>query len=99
MPAHRHPLRYHITTLCRRGDIATVAEAVLVSGLSRQTISRWLRLERIDLKTARMHYVARQRSRAQLIADGKPPRRRPSKDQMRRELADAMGRSFVNRGG
>lgn len=93
MPAHRHPLRYHLTTLFRRGDLASVAEGVLISGLSRQTIGRWLRVERISIKTARLHYLARQRSRAQRIAEGLSPRRRPSKDQMRKEIADAMTRS------
>lgn len=93
MPAHRHPLRYHVMTLFRRGEMVSIAEAVLISGVSRQTIGRWLRVQNIDIKTARLHYIARQRSRAQLIAEGKPQRRRPTKIEMRKEIAAAMKRS------
>lgn len=93
MPAHRHPLRRHVMTLFRRGDLASVAEAMLVSGLSRQTIGRWLRIERIDVVRSRLRYVARERDKAQRILENLPPRRRPSKAQMRREIAEAMARS------
>lgn len=99
MPAHRHPLRHHVMTLFRRGDLASVAEAVLVSGLTRQTISRWLRMDRVDIASSRLRYVARQRDRAQRIVEGLPPRRRPSKQQMRKVIADAMaedGEASVN---
>lgn len=77
-------------TLFRRGELASAGEAVLVSGLSRQTIGRWLRMERINAASARLRYIARQRDRAQRILEGKPPRRRPSKEQMRKVIADAM---------
>lgn len=92
MAAARHPLRSHIVTLFRRGDLVSVREAVLICDASRQAISKWVKAAGLDLEVSRMAYIARQRSRAQLIAEGKPPRRRPSKDQMRKEIAEAMAR-------
>jgi hypothetical protein len=93
MAAPRHPLRSHIVTLFRRGDLVSVAEAVLICDASRQAISKWVKAAGIDLEASRMAYVARQRSRAQLIAEGKPPRRRPSKDEMRETIAQAIART------
>lgn len=93
MAAARHPLRSHIITLFRRGDLVSVREAVLICDASRQAVGKWLKAAGIDIESSRMAYVARQRRRAQLVAEGKPPRRRPSKDQMRKEIADAMQRS------
>lgn len=93
MAASRHPLRSHIETLFRRDDLVSVREAVLVCDASRQAVSRWLRQAGIDIAAARLAHIARQRSRAQLIAEGKPPRRRPSKAQMRKEIEEAMKRS------
>lgn len=84
MPAHRHPLRSHIVTLFRRGDLASVAEAVLVCDASRQAVSKWVKLAGIDIGRSRLRYIARQRDRAQRIAEGKPPRRGPSKAELRK---------------
>jgi hypothetical protein len=98
MPARRHPLRSHIVTLFRRGDLVSVREAVLICDASRQAISKWLRLAGVDIEARRMAYIARQRTRAQRIADDLPARRRPSKEQMRKEIAAAMDRSAGNRG-
>ena len=93
MPARRHPLRSHIVTLFRRGDLVSVQEAVLICDASRQAISKWLKLAGIDIEATRMAYVARQRRRAQLIAEGRPPRRRPSKAELRSQ-ADKAVREF-----
>jgi hypothetical protein len=97
MAAARHPLRSHIVTLFRRGELASVREAVLICDASRQAVSKWLRVAGIDIEASRMAYVARQRSRAQLIAEGKSPRRRPTKAEMRKTIADAMERSGLSR--
>lgn len=83
MPARRHPLRSHIVTLFRRGELVSVAEAVLICDASRQAVNKWLRRAGIDVTSTRLRYIARQRSRAQLIAEGKPPRRRWSKAELR----------------
>jgi hypothetical protein len=89
MAARRHPLRSHIVTLFRRGDLVSVREAVLICDASRQAISKWLRLAGIKRENTRMAYIARQRRRAQLIAEGKLQRRRPTKTEMREEIARA----------
>jgi hypothetical protein len=90
MAAARHPLRSHIVTLFRRGDLVNVREAVLICDASRQAISKWVKAAGIDLEASRMAYIARQRSRAQLIAEGKPPRRRPTKREMRAAADQAL---------
>jgi hypothetical protein len=90
MAAARHPLRSHIVTLFRRGDLASVREAVLICDASRQAVSKWLKAAGVDIEASRMAHIARQRSRAQLIAEGKAPRRKPTKAQMRQIIADAM---------
>lgn len=90
MAARRHPLRSHIIGLFQRGEIASIREAVLICDASRQAVAKWLRVAGIDIEARRMGYVARQRERAQRILEGKPPPRRPSKAQMRKQIADAM---------
>lgn len=93
MAAPRHPLRSHIITLFRRGDLVSVREAVLICDASRQAVSRWLKLAGVDVETSRLRYIARQRSRAQLIAEGMAPRRRRSKAELR-EIAEQAVREF-----
>lgn len=90
MAAPRHPLRSHILTLFRRGDLVSVAEAVMICDASRQAISRWIKLAHLDVGRARLRYIARQRDRAQRIVDGKPPRRGPSKAEMRKATDKAI---------
>lgn len=68
----------------------SVREAALVSDASPQAIRKWLKAARIDIEARRLAYVARQRDRAQRIAEGKPPLRIQSKAQMRKMIADAM---------
>lgn len=97
MPAHRHPLRSHIIALFRRGDLVSLGEAAIVSGATKQAIGRWLKAERINITAARLAHIARQRTRAQLIEEGKGPRRRPSKAEMRKVIADAMAETVRRR--
>jgi hypothetical protein len=97
MAARRHPLRSHIITLFRRGDLVSVREAVLICDASRQAISKWVKAAGLDIEASRMAHIARQRSRAQLIAEGKPPSRKPTKAQMRQTIADAMAETMRKR--
>jgi hypothetical protein len=93
MAARRHPLRSHIVTLFQRGDLVSVREAALICDASRQAISKWLRQAGIDIEASRLAYVARLRTRAQLVAEGKTPRGKPTKAQMRASIADAIART------
>lgn len=95
MAPRNHPLRSHIVTLFRRGELASVREAVLICDASRQAISKWIRAAGIDIETARLGFIARQRTRAQMVAENKAPRGKPSKAQMRQTIADAMARTRV----
>lgn len=97
MAARRHPLRSHIVTLFRRGDLVSVREAVLICDASRQAICKWIKAAGIDVEGRRLAYVARQRARAQRIAEGKPPPRRPTKAQMRQVIAEAMAETAKKR--
>lgn len=90
MAAARHPLRFHIITLFRRGELVSVAEAVLICDASRQAVNRWLRLAGIDIGRARLRYIARHRDRASRIMEDKPPRRGPSKAEMRKATEKAI---------
>lgn len=90
MPAPRHPLRSHIVTLFKRGEIASVREAVLICDASRQAVTKWLRAAGINVEQRRLAYIARHRDRAQRIAEGRAPRRKPSKTEMRKQADKAL---------
>lgn len=92
MAAPRHPLRSHIITLFRRGDLVSVAEAVLICGASRQAVSKWIKREGINIEARRLARIARLATTAQRYVDGLPPRRKPSKAEMRRTTDDAVRR-------
>lgn len=75
------PLLLHVLGLYRRGELATLQEGALVAGVSRQRVLMLLRAAGVDWQRARMVYVARQRTRAVMVAEGKAVKR-----QTRREL-------------
>jgi hypothetical protein len=90
MAAARHPLRSHIVTLFRRGELVSVREAVLICDASRQAVNRWLRQAGIDLVSTRLRYIARHRDRARRIEEGRPPRRGPTKAELRKQGEKAV---------
>lgn len=100
MAAHRHPLRSHILILFQRGDLVSVAEAVLICDASRQAISKWIKTAGINVEARRMAYIGRQRSRAQLIHEGRGPRK-PSPMAQHRADRRAVARlnALTRRGG
>ena len=94
------PMRAHLVALYRRGELATLEEGALVAGVTRSAIRAWLRSAGVDWMRARLDYVARHRSRAVAVCEGRIARR-PSKAQMRRdgELAKAKwDRDHAQRG-
>lgn len=61
-----------------------MAEIVVVTSLPRQTVSRWLREEGIDLPAERMKRLAKMHEQEERHLAGLPPRRRPSKRFLRK---------------
>src|ERR1700682_5454195 len=92
MAPARHPLRSYIVSLFRHGDLVSVYEAVQISGVSRQAITKWLKAGKINIEGHRMSRIASYTTNAQRYLDGLPPLRPPSKRQMRATLEDAMKR-------
>jgi hypothetical protein len=92
MAPPRHPLRSYIISLFARGELVSVHEATLICDASRQAISKWLKADGIDVDARRLAFIAKRRTAAQRHLDGIGPSRRPTKAQMRRDLAQAMRR-------
>ncbi len=92
MAQTRHPLRSYIVTLFRHGDLVSIREAVLVSGVSRQSVHKWLKADGIDIEARRMAHLAKLRTSAERYLEGLPPLRRPTKVQMRKQIAKAVKR-------
>ena len=98
MPAPRHRLRSHIIALFKRGELASVREAELICDASRQAITKWLKLEGINIEARRLAYIARQRSRAMSEIDSAALIRRPSKAEQR-AITEKAVREFNKRRG
>lgn len=76
----------------RQGALTSPKEGAIVASVPRQTVARWIREAEIDVKAKRLRYLARCQIKAERYAAGLPPRRRPTKTEMRRDLAKAMER-------
>lgn len=92
MAPPRHPLRNWIVSMFRRGELASPAEGAIVASVPRQTVARWIREAGIDVKVKRLQYLARCQIKGERYVAGMPPTRKPSKAEMRRDLAKAMRR-------
>lgn len=92
MAPARHPLRNWVESMFKRGDLTSPAEGALIASVPRQTAARWIREAGIDVKACRLQYLARNQLKAARYAAGMPPTRKPSKAEMRRDLAKAMRR-------
>ncbi|SRR6266404_1847025 len=90
MAAPRHPLRSYIIGLFRRGELVSVHEATLICDASRQAISKWVKADGINIEARRSAYIVRLMVKAQRYLEGLPAIRKPTKRQMRRDLAKAM---------
>jgi len=76
----------------QRGDLTSPAEGATVASVPRQTVARWIREAGIDVKATRLQHLARCQIKAERYAAGLPAVRRPTKAEMRRDLAKAMRR-------
>lgn len=96
MTASKHPLRDHVLMLIRRGMIGTLAEAAMVAGVTKQAVARWISVG--EMRRARLAYLAREATKAGMVADGMAPRR-PSKRQQsamaRRKTAEWLDKGHA----
>jgi hypothetical protein len=92
MAPRRHPLRDWVIGMYRRGELCSPVEGALIATVPRQTVGRWIKEAGIDVHAARERYLARSQLKAARYAAGLPPMRKPSKTEMRRDLAKAMRR-------
>lgn len=69
-----------------------MAEGAFVATVPRQTVGRWVREAGIDVQAARERYLARSQLKAARHEAGLQPARKPTKAEMRRDLAKAVGR-------
>jgi len=92
MPAPRHPLRKHIVTLFKRGELVSVHEAALICDASRQAITKWLRAAGIDIEACRLEHLARLRGTAQRHIEAMGDRPRQSAKARWRETRRAVRR-------
>lgn len=90
MAQARHPLRSYVVTLFKRGELVSIHEATLVADVSRQSVHKWLKAEGINVEARRLAYVAKLRTKAARYLDGLPALRKPTKAQMRKQLAKAI---------
>ncbi len=90
MARARHPLRDWVVGMFRNGTLTSPAEGAIVATVPRQTVGRWIREAGIDVKAARLQFLARSQRRAQRYVEGKPPRGKPSKRYLRRLAAKAL---------
>jgi hypothetical protein len=90
MAPPRHPLRKYIVSLFRHGDLVSVYEGAQICGASRQVLTRWLKMEGINIDAHRMARIAAYRTSAQRYLDGLPPQRKPTKAQLRKFAERAL---------
>lgn len=69
-------LQVYVLALYRRGMLATLDEGALIAGVTRGAVLAWLRAKGINWRRERQRYLAKERTRAVLAAEGKPRRRR-----------------------
>lgn len=90
MARARHELRDWVIGMFKAGTLTSPAEGALIASVPRQTVARWIREARIDIRETRKEYLARNQRRAQRYLDGKPPRGKPSKRFLRRMADKAL---------
>ena len=86
MPSPRHPLRSHVLTLVKRGEISSLAEASLVAGVSAQSVLNWLKEAQVDMRAYRMLRLAQLRTTAQVKLEARANARPTQQEQRRRTL-------------
>lgn len=76
--------RDYVISLYLRGELSTLEEGATVASVTRSRVRAWLHAAGIDWMRTRLHFIARQRSRAVAICEGRKVSR-PSKRQQRIE--------------
>lgn len=75
-------------SLYLRGVLATLEEGAQIASVTRSRVRAWLQAAGIDWMRNRLHFVARHRTHAVAICEGRKVKR-PSKRQQRIEAARA----------
>lgn len=78
------PLRNHVISLYVRGLLATLQDGAIVAGVTKARVRAWLKASGLNWQQSRLRFLARQRRKAVLVAEGKWVAR-PSKKWMRRQ--------------
>lgn len=82
------PLRDYVLSLYLRGALATLEEGATIASVTRSRVRAWLHAAGLDWMRARLHFVARHRTQAVALCEGRKVHR-PSKRQQRMEAARA----------
>ena len=85
--------KQYIAAMARRGELASLEEGALIATMTKATIRRWLVDAGIDWMVTRRQWLARRYARCEDWAANRPPPRHPTKEQMRRQLAQAIRRT------
>jgi hypothetical protein len=87
--------RGYVVAMARSGELASLEEGAVIATTTKATMRRWLIAAGIDWKLTREQWLARRHKRCEDWISNRPPPRRPSKAQMRRQLEQAMRRSHA----
>jgi hypothetical protein len=85
--------RGYVVGMAQRGELASLEEGAAIASTTKATVRRWLVGEGIDWLLTRRQWLARRHERCERWASDQPPPMRPTKAQMRRQIADAMRRT------
>jgi hypothetical protein len=77
-----------VISLYVRGLLATLQDGAIVAGVTRARVRAWLKASGLNWQASRLRFLARQRRKAVLVAEGKWVAR-PSKKWMRRQAEQA----------
>jgi len=79
--------------MAHRGELASLDEGAAIASTTKATVRRWLIGEGIDWLLTRRQWLARRHERCERWVNDQPPPLRPTKAQMRKQIANAMRRS------
>lgn len=87
-----HPYRAYVLMLFRNGLLSSLGEGLIVAGVSKPTLLRWLNEEDIDWREARLRTLNRYHSKSETRATiPKVRRRRKRRRFSKRELLRIRG--------
>lgn len=85
------PHRVYVLTLFASGRLASLGEGLIVAGVSKPTLQRWLNEAGIDWQATRLRELNRYHSQNEARATDKPRKRRRKRRFSKRELLRITG--------